>query len=40
MLGQQIDRPLRQRITLLAPEVPSDVGVDVVGFEANRLQDA
>ena len=36
---QQVDRAVRQRVALVAPEVPADVGVNVVGLEADRLRD-
>ncbi len=38
MLLEKIEGPLRERIPLGDPEVPADVGVDVVGFETHCVE--
>ena len=39
-LPQQLDGALGQRIALVPPALPADVGVHVVGFEADRVEHA
>ena len=40
MLAQQVDGPLGKRISFGDPELPPDVGVDVVRLETHRVEDA
>ena len=39
MLGQQLERALGQRIALVDPELPADVGMNVVRLESHGLED-
>jgi hypothetical protein len=38
MLGQQLDGALGQRVALFAPQLPADIGVHVLGVEADGVQ--
>jgi len=40
VLGEQVDGAVGKGIALSAPAVPTDVGVDVVGVEADGFEDA
>ncbi len=40
VLGQQFHGALGQGITVVAPAVPADVGMNVFGVEANGFQNA
>ena len=40
VLAQQIDGALGQRIAFVAPALPANVGVHVVGLEADRVEHA
>jgi hypothetical protein len=40
MLGQQVDGRLRERIALVDPTLPSDVGVNVFRIEPDSLQNS
>ena len=40
MLPQQIDGALGQRVALVPPALPADVGMHVVSFEANSVEHA
>src|ERR1035437_7501739 len=40
MFPQQVDRALRKRVALLAPTLPSDIGMHIIGLEADRFQNA
>jgi len=40
VLGQQINRAIGEGVALVAPAVPADIGVDVLGVEADFFKDA
>ena len=40
VLLEQLDRAIRERIALAAPDVPSYIGMNVFGVEADGFQNA
>src|SRR5262249_14972454 len=40
VLGQQVDSAVGQSVAFVAPALPADVGVDIVGVEADGFEDA
>ncbi len=40
VLRQKVQGPLREGVALLDPELPADVGVDVVGLKAHGIQNS
>jgi hypothetical protein len=40
MLGQQFDRAVGQRVAIVAPAVPADVGMNVLGVKTDSFQNA
>src|SRR4051794_13282461 len=39
MLAQQLDRTLGERVAVVAPAIPTDVSVNVLGVEADGVED-
>src|SRR5581483_12342918 len=40
VFGQQVERAVGERVAFAPPEFPTDVSMDVVGFEPDSLEDA